>query len=169
MTHPSAVAREAQAARELIAKLKDIIGDDEDFAMDVIEGQTSLVEVVNSLIAQELEDKAHITGITAHAETLAARKARLKARIERRRNALAVAFQTAGIKGPIRCALGTVGLNATVPKAVITDGKLIPKKFWKQPEPELDLKALTAALKANEQIGGASLSNGGVTISIRTT
>lgn len=169
MTHPSVLTREAQAARALIEALKDIIGDDEDFAMDVIEGQTSLVEVVNSLIAQELEDKAHVTGITAHAETLVARKARLKARIERRRNALAVAFQTAGIKGPIRCALGTVGLNATAPKAVITDEKRIPKKFWKQPEPELDLKALTAALKANEQIGGATLSNGGVTISIRTT
>lgn len=165
----SALTREAQAARELIAKLKDIIGDDEDFAMDVIEGETSLVEVVNAMLAQIGEAKTHIAGITTYAEGIAARKARLKAKVERCRNALAVAMQTVGIKGPIRCPLGTVGLNDTAPKAVIADQKLIPEEFWRHPEPELDLKAIAAALKEGRTVPGATLSNGGVTISIRTT
>lgn len=167
MTTP--LTREAQAARDLIASLKDIIGDDEDFAMDVIEGQTSLVEVVNSLIAQEGEDEAHIRAIQEYATKLSARALRINARIERRRNALIAAFQMAGIKGSLRCPLGTIGLRATPRKVIPVDESLIPDEFWKPRDPVLDNAALAAALKAGRDIPGATLSNGGVTISIRTT
>jgi len=168
MTHTSALTREAQAARDLIAKLKDIIGDDEDFAMDVIEGQTSLVEVVNSLIAQEGEDEAHIRAIQEYATKLSARALNINARIERRRNALLAAFQNAGVKS-LRCPLGTVGIRPTPAKAIPTDESIIPDEFWKPRDPVLDKRALLAALKEGRTVPGATLSNGGVTISIRTT
>lgn len=167
MTTP--LTREAQAAAALIASLKDIIGDDEDFAMDVIEGQTNFSEVVNILVGQDGVDKALAAGIGAHVKEMTARKARIEERRERRRQALTVAFQTAGIKGALRCPLGTVGLNNTPAKAIPTDERLIPDEFWTKPEPELDKRALTAALKEGRTVPGATLSNGGVTISIRTT
>lgn len=166
MTTP--LTREAQAARDLIASLKDIIGDDEDFAMDVIEGQTSLVEVVNSLIAREGEDEAHIRAIQDYQDKLSHRAANINARIERRRNALLAAFQNAGVK-TLRCPLGTVGVRPTPAKVITTDESLIPDEFMKPRDPVLDKRALLAALKEGRTVPGATLSNGGVTISIRTT
>lgn len=65
MTTP--LTREAQAARQLIDSLKDIIGDDEDFAMDVIEkfvqscqkrgGYMPACATVLRIIADELADR----------------------------------------------------------------------------------------------------------------
>jgi hypothetical protein len=167
MTHPT-LTREAQAARDLIASLKDIIGDDEDFAADVIEGQTSLVEAVNSLIAQEGEDEAHISAINDYQDKLTRRALNINARIERRRNALLVALQTAGVKS-LRCPLGTVGVRPTPAKVITTDETAIPDEFMKPRDPVLDKRALLAALKEGRIVPGANLSNGGVTISIRTT
>lgn len=166
---PQELTRQAQAVQQLLAALKDIVAGDEEFAADVIEGQTDFVEIVNLLIAQEGEDNAMIAGIQGYIDKLAHRAANINARIERRRNALLAAFQTAGIKGSLRCALGTVGLRSTPPKAIPTDETLIPEEFWAPRDPTLDKKALLAALKAGRAVPGAELNNGGVTISIRTT
>jgi len=162
------LTREAQAARDLLAAYKDIIGDDEAFAMDVVEGQTSLIEVVNALIPQEGEDKAHIKALGAYIDAVKARKARLEDRVEKRRTALIRALLTAGLKGPLRCPLGTVSLTNAREKAIPTDEAVIPAEFWKN-NPVLDRVALLAALKEGRKIPGAELSNGGVSISIRTT
>jgi hypothetical protein len=166
---PHDLKRQAQAVQQLLAAYRDIIEDDEGFAADVIEGQTDFVEIVNRMAAQDAEDEAHIAAIAAYVGDLEARKNRIKARAERRREALTKAFQTAGIKGALRCAVATVGLRDTPPKVIPTNEKLIPDEFWKKPPPKLDKKALLAALKAKRKIPGAELSNGGVTISIRTT
>ena len=166
---PQDLSRQAQAVQQLLAAVKDIIGDDEEFAADVIEGQTDFVEIVNLLVAQEGEDNAMIAGIQTYIDKLTHRAVNINARIERRRNALLSAFQTAGIKGSLRCPLATVGLRSTPQKVITTDEPKIPDEFWKPRDPTLDKKALLNALKAGRAIPGAALSNGGVTISIRTT
>jgi hypothetical protein len=163
-----ALNREAQAVQTLLSGLKDLIGDDEAFAADVIEGQTDFVEVVNALVLDHGADKAAVAGLKSFIDTLKARKERLEYRIERRRELLLRAFQTAGIKGPLRCAAGSVGTSNTPPKAIETDAMKIPDEFWKTPEPELNRKALLAALNEGRKIPGAELSNGGVSLSIRT-
>jgi Siphovirus Gp157 len=50
---------------------------------------------------------------------------------------------------------------------LILDEAILPAKFWKAQDPKLDKKAVLDALKAKEDVPGASLSNGGETISIR--
>jgi hypothetical protein len=162
------LTREAQAVRDLLASLKDILGGDEDFAADVIEGETGFVEVVNWFVGQEGEDAAHIQAIQDYIDKLNHRAVNINARVERRRRALQAALETAGVK-TVRCPLGTVGLRTTAPKVITTDEAKIPGEFWKPRDPVLDKKALAAALKAGARIPGAELSNGGVTISIRTT
>lgn len=166
---PQDLTRQAQAVQQLLTAYRDIIGDDDDFAADVIEGQTGFSEVVNAMVGQLGVNKALVAGISAHIKEMTARKARIEMGIERCRHALTAAFQTAGIKGSLRCPLGTVGLSNTPPKAIPTNEALIPEEFWTQAEPELDRKALLAELKSGRKIPGAELSNGGVTISIRTT
>ncbi len=162
------LTREAQAVRDLLAALKDIIGEDEDFTADAIEGQTDFVEVVNMLLAQDGEDAAAVEGIQSYLDKLSKRALTINTRIERRRNLLLAALQTAGVK-TLRCPLGTVGLRATPAKAITTDESRIPEEFWKPRDPTLDRRALLAALKDGRKIPGAELSNGGVCISIRTS
>jgi len=168
MTLTTPLTREAQAARDLLAAHKDIIGEDEAFAMDVVEGQTSLVEVVNQLLAEEAEDDAHIEAIRIQIDKLSKRALNINARIERRRGALTTALQTAGLK-TLRCAFATVSLRATPQKAIVTSEERIPDEFLVPRDPTIDRKALLAALKEGRKIPGAELSNGGVSISIRTT
>ena len=157
--------RQAQAARDLLAAHKDIIAGDDDFAMDVVEGQTDFVEIVNALIAQDGEDAAQIEAIQSYIDKIQARGLRINARIEKRRNALLMALQMAGLK-TLRCALGSVGLRDTPPKAVPTDEALIPAEFWKA-DPKLDRRAVLAALNDGRDVPGAVLSNGGVSLTIR--
>lgn len=168
MTHSPELTRQAQAVQQLLASIKDIIGEDDDFAADAIEGQTDFLEVVNSLIAQEGEDEAHISAIQDFADKLSKRALRINALISRPRNALLAAFQNAGVK-TLRCPLGTVGVRPTPAKVITTDEALIPDEFMKPRDPVLDKQALLAALKEGRTVPGATLSNGGVTISIRTT
>jgi hypothetical protein len=165
---PQDLSRQAMAVQQLLAAYRDIIAGDEDFASDVIEGQTDFVEIVNAMVAQEGQDAAHVAAIQDYIDALSKRALRINARIEKRRLALISAFQTAEIKGSLRCPLATVGLRNTPRKVVPVDEKLIPDEFWKPREPTLDKAALGAALKSGRQIPGAELSNGGVTISIRT-
>ena len=169
MTLSTPLTREAQAVQVLLSGLKELIGDDEAFAADVIEGQTNFVEIVNAMILDHGADKAAVAGLKGFIDTLKARKERLEYRIEKRRQLLLGAFLMAGIKGSLRCAAGSAGTANTSPKVVEIDAKKIPDEFWITPEPELDRKALLAALKEGRKIPGAELSNGGVSISIRTT
>jgi hypothetical protein len=43
--------------------------------------------------------------------------------------------------------LATVTLKAVAPKLNLVDEAAVPSPYWRQPEPELDRKALTDALK----------------------
>jgi hypothetical protein len=61
----------------------------------------------------------------------------------------------------------TLTIKATPPKAVITDEAALPSKFFVPQDPKLSLKAVSEALKSNEHVPGATLSNGGSTLQIR--
>lgn len=169
MTLTTPLTREAQAARDLLAAHKDIIGEDEAFAMDVVEGQTEFLDIVDRMVSQDREDQALLTGLLAYMKSLDERVARIEQRMERRRDALVAGIQTAGLTKPLRCTVATVSLRTNPPKVIPTDPAQIPKEFWRPAEPTLDRIALKAALKEGRKIPGAELSNGGVSISIRTT
>jgi hypothetical protein len=62
----------------------------------------------------------------------------------------------------------TMSLRAQPPKLLVTEESTIPEEFWRPQAPKLERKALLAALKAGAIVPGATLDNGGVTISVRT-
>ena len=166
MTQIIDLEREIEAAKLLLAQLKDICAADPDFLRDTIEGQTNIRELIAVLVAEEGEDKAIISALETFAEGLAARKNRIKARIETRRALLATALEVAGCQS-LETPTGTVSIRKVAPQAITTDESEIPSRFWKPAKPTLDRTALTAALKAGETVPGATLSNGSQTVSIR--
>ena len=157
---------ETKTAAMLLAQMADIIGDDEDAKRDLVEGETSLREVIAKAVQKIGEDGAAIDGIHAYITELKQRAERIEQRVENMRTAVAVALELAQEK-KIETAFGTVTLRAAARHAIITEESEIPSHFWEPRPPKLDKSALTKALKEGQQIAGATLSNGGNAIQIR--
>lgn len=155
--------RETEAAKALLANLADVIGDDAEFAANVVEGQTSLIEAIDRAVLRLVDDEAARRGLDEMITGLCRRRDRIEARITIMRTALTVALEQAGRK-KIEHPAVTLSLRPAPRSVSITDEALIPSKFWKASDPRLSKKALLEALKAKETVPGAELSNGGQTL-----
>ena len=188
------VAKQIEAARILREQIADIAAGDPDFIRDIIEGETDLHESIAALVASISEDEALAAGTKKLEGDLAERRKRMEARADTKRALVASAMDIGELR-KIETPAGTVSLKPVPPKLVTTDEAAIPTRFWKQPDPVLDLKALTDELKDRQKaieyaagledpeerknaiavaealsppIPGAELSNGSITISIRS-
>jgi len=161
------LSREAEAARALLLNIKDVIGDDDDAAADAIEGETNFKEACAAAVARLAELDTHDAAISAHIETVRARRERLAKQADCIRAALAAALTQADIR-KLELPTATLSRRPVAAGLVVTDEAEIPSEFWKRGDPKLDRKALLAALKNGQTIAGAGLSNGGETISVRT-
>jgi hypothetical protein len=157
---------ETEAAKALLANLRDIIGDDDQAQADAVEGETSLIEAIESGLTRLTELNELHSGIAALIANLKDRGERFERQRDNIRTAICAAMEAGNIKKH-EFALATVSLRAVPPKVEITDESLVPSKFFKQPEPKLDKKAVLDALKAKEVVPGAVLSNGGLTVSVK--
>lgn len=149
-------------------KLRQMLGEDADpkLILDTIEGETNLAEACAVVLEQTLEDEILLEGLGAKIVELQTRKGRMEKSIESRRGIILMAMDKAGLQ-TIKSPLGTMTARPTPPKAVVTDEAQIPARFFKPQDPKLDRAALAEALKGGETIPGASLSNGGLSLSIR--
>lgn len=164
--------KELAAATTLKSHLRHILdGDlDAETLRDGIEGETNLLETVDAVIGQIGDDAARVEALTKFITSLDGRKARFEKRQELLRSLLVNALDVLGEKRLERPA-ATLTFKATAPRLIVTDESQVPTKFWKQPDPVLNKKELTDALKARGEtdppIPGAELSNGGATVQIR--
>jgi hypothetical protein len=156
-----------RAATALRESLK-ATGDDEDLIRDMIEGETSLHEMIDRVVLSMDEDEMLVTGLEARASELSDRKKRLEDRIGRKRAMIEQAMVVGEIQKLERPTF-TLSLRKTPPKIIIEDEAAIPSQFWKAASPTLDKKALADALNAEAAapIPGASLSNGGISLTKR--
>jgi hypothetical protein len=157
---------EAEAARVLLANIRDLIADDEQATVDAIEGETNLLEAIGRAVDEVATCEANADAVASMVKRLGERKSRLEHRAERMRAAISVAMDQAGIK-KLDLPQAVLTIKATPPKAIITDEAAIPARFWKPADPKLDKKAVLDALKAGDKIDGAELSNGCTTLQIR--
>jgi hypothetical protein len=63
----------------------------------------------------------------------------------------------------------TLSISKRKPGVIVNNEAEIPSRFWVLPEPtpKLDKRALAEALAANENVPGASLDNGSVSLTVR--
>jgi hypothetical protein len=165
MTITHTLHQETEAARTLLANLADVIGDDDDMKRDIVEGETDLLEAIDQAVWMLAADMAHIKGLNDYIDKFTARKERLQQRVEHMRAALAVAMEQAGRK-KIEHQAVTLSLRPTAPSVQVIDEASIPSKFWKPSEPKLDKVAVKEALKAKENVPGATMSNGGISLTL---
>lgn len=163
-----ALVVETSNARNLLADMRDLLGDDADLIATTIEGETELTEVASKALGRILELNGMMDGIANMMASLKDRGERLQQQRDNLRTLLGVAMETGCIK-KLETPLATASLRAVPPKAEIIDEAAIPARFWKPQEPKLDRKAVLDALKAKEPVPGATLSNGGMTVSIKAS
>ena len=159
------VGEELMAANAVRIALKEH-ADDAEAIMSAIESETNLPEALCAVYEDIADDEALLPGLQQRIKELGERAARIEQTCQTRRNIILMAMEKAGlttIKGP----LATLYKRDTPAKVIVNDEALIPAKFWKAGDPRLDRKALKEALDAKEEIPGATLSNGGLTLGVR--
>lgn len=158
--------KEIEAVRVLREHIADLAAGDEDVIRDTLEGETDLDGLVAALVASIGEDEAHSEGLKTYEGALALRRKKFDDRAAYKRTLIATALEIAA-RPTIETDAGTVSLKPVPPKALVTEEADVPAEFWKPTPPKLDRSALLAALKEGRAVPGASLSNGGTTVSIR--
>jgi hypothetical protein len=161
---------ETEAAKRLLANLREQgHGDDAELMADAVEGETSLHEAVEAVLAQIDECDVMVVGLKAKEAAFAARRAKIEARAEFLQASIEQAMLAAE-QQKITLPGATVFLSKRPAKLIVEDEASIPSRFFveqERPAPKLDKKALADALKANETIPGATLDNGSVSLTIR--
>lgn len=161
--------RQAEAAKRLLASLKESgDADDQEIVETAIEGETSLLEAIDEALAQIDECEILVTGLKAKEEVFADRRKVIEQRAERLRASIEQALIVTE-QEKVTLPTATIYLAKRKPNIVIDNEADIPAAYWTIPkvEPKLDKKALKEALDAKEEIPGAHLDNGSVSISIR--
>lgn len=163
--HPNKELAAAHAMRQSLGT------DDLDLLSDMIEGETSLFEMMDFVLEKIGEDQELLDGISARKDRIDTRRIR----IERRQKLLkAILEQSLTIleRDRVERPEATISLRKNQDKLVINEESEVPTQFWKAGDPRLDKANLKAALKGleegDEPIPGASLEPQPRTIQIRT-
>ena len=156
---------EGEAARVLVANIRDVYGDDAEMIENTVEGETDLKEVISDAVNRISELNGHCEALDAMMKAMKERRDRFEDQAARIKAAIHVAMGQADIR-KLELPQATLSVRAVAPSVEVKNEAEIPPRFWKPQDPKLDRKALLAALKAKEDVPGASLSNGGETLSI---
>ena len=145
-----ALSQELEAKQTLLDQLRALIADDPDFFIDVLEGETNLLELIAALDASILDDEILADGAKAALDKLQARKRTAENRIELKRRLLAHTLQQIGLK-TLRTPTATLSLAEASLKAIAVAPEDIPARWWKPQPPKLDQDGLTKAVRAREK------------------
>lgn len=166
MNDTERLRKEAEAARNLIANISDAIGGDDDLHHDMIEGETGLLEACDDAIRRIRDFEVIVAGCDAEIERLQSRKARSKRGVETLRAAIEQAMLMADLK-TMNLPTKTLTITERAGKAIIHDEAEIPSEFFDPQPPKLNKVRLSKAVK-ERTVPGASLSNGSISLTIRS-
>jgi hypothetical protein len=155
-----------QARRDLTALLAahPELEEDEALRMDMAEGQTNAMEMLDELIRVEREAKAVQDAIADELDRLNKRLQRFVDRQRLVRKYMMQLMDAAGLK-KVERPTATVSIAAGRPKVVIIDESILAEDYLRiKQEPNKEL--IADALKAGRIVKGATLSNSEPTIRI---
>jgi len=161
-----AIRRETGEATALIESLSSILAGDDEATAVTVEGETNLIETIERGLRRVVELDRMMDAVSRTIADLKDRGERFEKQREAQRQAIAVAMEATGQR-KIELPIATLSLRNVPPKADVIDEAAIPSRFWKAQDPKLDKKALLDALKDKQDVPGAVLSNGGVSLNVR--
>jgi hypothetical protein len=140
---------------------------DEQLRADMIEGETSLHELVSKLLTENEDDEGQIMALEEQIGARSVRKERAKARIEARKNAIASLMDCAQ-QSSLKLPEATVSLRMLAPRPKVTDADQLPDAFVDVVEvrkPNLD--AIKEVIERGQSIPGVTMTNGASSLSVR--
>ena len=164
VTMPAIEAEITSFLASMTAENPDVKTDD-DFRTDLLEGSTDYLDIIDKLIVNLHITNSYILGIKDARTRLDTREDRLKAKSEMIRRLLKRMLDMADLPS-VSTPSGTVSVGKKPQGVEILDESLIPEKFMritKAPSKTL----IGNALRAGEDVPGATLDNGGETLIVR--
>jgi len=158
--------RAAEALREALLRLPGMSEGESDTLRDTIEGETSLNEKIGEVLDLLDHAEAMIAGLEKKIEAFELRKTRYESRRDHLRAMLEQAMWVGEIKS-LELPDATLTLARRVGGVVIVDEMQIPSEFWRKPDPQVDKAKVAAALKDGNEVPGATLGNGSVSLTVR--
>jgi len=161
----NAVVELSQIREQLLAICPDMETDDALFH-DMMQGEGGdSLAVIERLIEASVESDALADAAKARKADIAERQTRFERRRDAYRTVALQALEAINMRR-LETAAWTASVANRAPKVMVDEARLGDQWFRVKREP--DKAALATALKAGEQIEGASLSNGGVGLTVRT-
>lgn len=140
---------------------------DEETLRDTLEGISSLPEALAAVVRSYLDDLTFAAALGTRIGEMQQRLVRIEARAEKKRATITSVMEQGDIKR-LEQPDFTASLRAVPPGLVIADETLIPAEFWKSQPAKLDKRGVLAALHTRQNVPGATLGNGGTTLTVRT-
>jgi hypothetical protein len=160
----SELQKQALAAQAIINQLIDAGEDDQELIADMVDGETEFLPIMDKVLSRYREAGAMEDAIAARIKELQERKGRYVRKQESIKAAMLGAMTLAGMtKLPLTEA--TLSRGASRQSVVIVDESALPDEFVRIKR-EPDKVAIANALKSGD-VAGATLSNGGETLTIR--
>jgi hypothetical protein len=139
--------------------------EDDDFKLDILEGSTDYLDIVNKCLLELSITTGYIEGIKLSRTRIEDKIHRYEKREQTIRSILRRLLEMANMR-TIRAPNGTVSLALKSPTVQIINEDLLPEEFMRiKREPNRTL--IGQKLKAGEDVPGATLSNGGETLIVR--
>ena len=160
MRNPELIRRQIENLKVLHA---DLFEDEEAWLLS-LESETDMSALLTQIIRRIEDSKAMVVGTKDRADELAERRKRFEARIESLRD-LAFKIMDAADIAKLELPIATLSLRTVPPSVVITDEDSLPDvvcKFERKPD-----KAKIKEMLSTSEIAGASMTNGGRTLSIK--
>lgn len=159
---PEFLKAEIATLRALLPELDE----DDVLRLDMLQGETTLDAVMNSLLDLRMEASMQIAGIKERQDALKLRKERLEFRNERMTELMRVIMQAGDLK-KLPLAEATLSIVAGRSSVGIEDVEALPQGYVKVVK-TADKAAISAAFKNGETIPGAYEIIGEPTLQVRT-
>lgn len=156
---------ETEAAKRLLEACAETIGDDEELALATVEGETNLIEAMTHAIGRVIELRTEIAALAERATLISHRKKRREDALARVQLQILEASAIAGVK-KIPHPEATVSIAPGRPKVIILDETELPEKFIRY-SASPNKEAIAEALRADEPVPGAVMSNPEPTLRIK--
>jgi len=142
------------------------LADDEQLRADVLEGETSIAEVMERLWAVECEAKGFIAAIAERQKDLGERKSRYANKVEAMRRLMLLVLNRADLS-KLELPEFTVSTRKVPPAVVIDDPSEVPFEFGSSKWAP-DKKLIKTALEDGTEVPGCHMSNGSISITVRS-
>ena len=159
-------ARELEQHIDLLMREHPELADDEELRLDVLEGETSLDEVLTGVVGRCMEAESMASAIKLRIDSLNERKSRFSRQRDFWRSLILRIMQTAELQ---KLPLPEATLSVTKGRltVIVDDEEELPLKF-QNIKVTANKKLILDELKAGGSVEGCSLSNGPPTLTIRT-